>query len=116
MTQLHPIMQQALAPFLGASFYHHAFKKTAFYQGENMEIETRVSGIPCIAKVTHYSRQEPHRGSAQSCDSDWDYTGFTECEFDILDRSGKPAAWLERKVTDDDRQRIEQEITKHLEN
>ncbi len=105
MNNLHPIMQQALAPFVGA----------AFHQGENMEIETRVSGIPCIAKVTHFFRQAPHRGSAHTCDSDMDYYGYTECEFEILDRRGRPAAWLERKVTDDDRQRIEQEITEQLE-
>lgn len=102
MTHLHPIMQQALSPFFGA----------AFHQGEKMEIETRVSGIPCIAKVTHYTSV---RGNPRA-DSDWDYTGYTECEFEILDRRGKPAAWLERKVTDDDRQRIEQEITEQLEN
>ena len=106
MNNLHPIMQQALAPFAGA----------AFHQGEpQMEIETRVSGIPCIAKVTHFFRQAPHRGSAHTCDSDMDYYGYTECEFEILDRRGKPAAWLGRKVTDDDRQRIEQEITEQLE-
>lgn len=106
MSQLHPIMQQALAPFLGASFH----------TGENMKIQTRVAGIPCIAKVTHYFCQAPHQGSAHTCDSDMDYHGYTECEFDILDRRGRPALWLERKATDDDRQRIEQEITKQLEN
>lgn len=106
MSNLHPIMQQALAPFVGA----------AFHKGDSrMEIETRVAGIPCIARVTHYFRQAPHRGSAHTCDSDLDYYGYTECEFDILDRRGRPAPWLERKATDKDRQRIEQEITEQLE-
>ena len=102
MSNLHPIMQQALAPFLGATFH----------QGEDMEIETRVAGIPCIARVTHYFRQAPLGPMA---DSDWDCYGYTNCEFDILDRRGRPAPWLERKATDDDRQRIEQEITDQLE-
>ena len=53
-----------------------------------MEIETRVSGIPCIAKVTHFFRQAPHRGSAHTCDSDLDYYGYTECEFDIMYTEG----------------------------
>lgn len=106
MSNLHPIMQQALAPFVGA----------AFHTGDSrMEIETRVAGIPCIARVTHYFRQAPHRGGAHTCDSDLDYYGYTECEFDILDRRGRPAPWLERKATDEDRQRIEQEITEQLE-
>ena len=80
-----------------------------------MKIETRVAGIPCIAEVTHYFRQPPHRGSAHTCDSDQDYYGYTECEFDILDRRGRPAPWLERKATDADRESIEQEITEHIE-
>lgn len=105
MTHIHPIMQQALAPFLGASFH----------TGKNMEIKTSVAGIPCIARVTHYFRQAPHRGGAHTCDSDLDYYGYTECEFDILDRRGRPAPWLERKATDADCERIEQEITKQLE-
>jgi hypothetical protein len=28
----------------------------------------------------------------------------------VLDRNGRPAAWLERKLTDADRSRIDQEI------
>ena len=115
MSNLHPIMQQALAPFLGASFHQAPSRKTAFHQRKNMEIETRVSGIPCIARVTHFFRQAPHRGGAHTAASDMDYYGFTECEFEILDRRGKLAAWLERKITDEDRQRIEQEITEYLE-
>lgn len=80
-----------------------------------MDIETRVSGIPCLARVTHYHRQPPHRGSAHTCDSDWDYYGYTECKFQILDRRGRPAPWLERKLSDQDTARIEQEITKEIE-
>ena len=65
-----------------------------------MEIETRVAGIPCIARVTHYFRQAPHRGGAHTCDSDLDYYGYTECEFDILDRRGRPPpGWSARQPT-----------------
>lgn len=80
-----------------------------------MQIKTRVAGIPCLVHVTHYFRQAPHRGSAQTCDSDWDYRGYTDCEWSVLDQRGRPAPWLERKATDADRQRIEQEITEQLE-
>lgn len=77
-----------------------------------MQIETRVAGIPCIARVTHYFCQPPMGPSA---DSDLDCRGYTECEFDILDRRGRPAPWLERKASDEDRERIEQEIIDQLE-
>jgi hypothetical protein len=80
-----------------------------------MEIKTQVCGIPCIAKVTHYYQQDAHRGSADSCESDLDYYGYIDCEFDILDRRGRPAAWLERKLSDKDRERIEQEISAQME-
>lgn len=78
------------------------------------EIQTRVAGIPCIAKVTHFYRQAPWRGSAHTCDSDLDYYGYTECEFEILDRRGRPAPWLERKATDADRERITEAIETQL--
>ena len=78
------------------------------------EIETRVAGIPCIARVTHFFQQAPHRGSPHTCDSDLDYYGYAECEFDILDRRGRPAPWLERKATDQDRERITEEIINQL--
>jgi hypothetical protein len=43
-----------------------------------------------------------------------DWYGYTECEFDILDRRGRPAPWLERKATDADRERITEEIENQL--
>jgi hypothetical protein len=78
------------------------------------EISTRVAGIPCIARVTHFYRQRPWRGCASTCPSDMDWYGYTECEFDILDRRGRPAPWLERKATDADRERITEEIENQL--
>lgn len=81
-----------------------------------MDVQTRVAGIPCIARVTHFYRQSPWRGGAQSCPSDMDWYGFTECEFQILDRRGRPAPWLERKLTDDEVARIEEEITESMTN
>lgn len=71
-----------------------------------MEVEVRIQGIPAIAKVTYYNKVKPWRGSAQTCDSDWDYYGYTEIEFDVLDRKGYPAAWLERKMSREDEDAI----------
>lgn len=76
------------------------------------EIESRVAGIPCLIGVSHF---DCVRGSySYNAASDWDYYGYSESEWDVLDRRGRPAAWLERKLTDDDRQRIEQEIAEAM--
>lgn len=79
-------------------------------------IESTVQGIPCLIDVTHFKVVPPHRGSAWSCDSDLDYYGYEELEYVICDRRGRPAAWLERKVTDTDRDNIRQDIEKHYSN
>lgn len=76
------------------------------------EIETRVAGIPCIVGVTHF---ESVGGSYNyNAASDWDYHGYTECEFDVLDRRGRKAPWLERKLNDKIIREIEQEIAEQL--
>lgn len=72
-----------------------------------MTFASRIAGIPCLIEVTHYHREEP-RGYWAS--NDVDARGYTECEFNVLDQRGRPAAWLERKVTDADRTRIVKEL------
>lgn len=77
------------------------------------EIESRVAGIPCIIGVTEY---ECVKGShSYHAASDWDYHGYTECGFEVCDRRGRPAPWLERKLTDKDSSRIESEIAEYFE-
>jgi len=72
------------------------------------EIESTVAGIPCLIGVTEFSSV---RGSySYNAPSDMDYYGYSESAWDVLDRRGRPAAWLERKLTDADRSRIEREI------
>jgi hypothetical protein len=71
--------------------------------------DTRIAGIPCQIGVTYFHYQPPWRGSAQTCDSDWDYYGYTELEYDVLDRRGRPAAWLEKKIDDEIRTEIQLE-------
>lgn len=73
----------------------------------NHEFTTRVSGIPCICRVNHYARAMPGRfsGPPEDC-----YPSEpSEFEFTILDSRGRPAAWLEKKLTDIDRERLEEE-------
>jgi hypothetical protein len=76
------------------------------------EIESRVAGIPCIIGVTYF---ESVRGSfSYHAASDMDYHGYIESEWVVCDRRGRPAPWLERKLTDKDTSRIESEIAEQL--
>jgi len=70
-------------------------------------IGARIAGIPCQIKPTHVFVQKP---LGPNCDSDWDCYGFSEVEFDVYDRKGYPATWLERKMTDKDEARIKAQI------
>ena len=76
------------------------------------EIESRVAGIPCLIGVTHYHSV---RGSySYKAPSDLDYHGYTQSEWDVLDRRGRKAPWLERKMSDKDCTRIEAEISEYF--
>jgi hypothetical protein len=72
------------------------------------EIKSTVAGIPCIIGVTEYDSVV---GSySYHAASDLDYYGYTECDWEVLDRKGYPAGWLERKMTSSDSERINNEI------
>jgi hypothetical protein len=74
------------------------------------EIETTVAGIPCIIGVTEYSSVA---GDSRA-DSDWDYYGYTECDWQVLDRRGRPAPWLAKKLTSKIELAIEAQINGHF--
>lgn len=67
-------------------------------------METRIAGIPCRVELTHCFVQKP---LGPRCDSDLDCYGYADVEFDVLDRNGRPAPWLERKMSDSERSEIE---------
>jgi hypothetical protein len=46
--------------------------------------------------------------------SDWDYHGYSESEWEVCDRRGRPAPWLAKKLTDEDEAEIEKEIEKYF--
>jgi hypothetical protein len=72
------------------------------------QIATRAAGIPCLIGVTTFRRVRGHRSF--NAPSDLDYYGYVEVEWEVLDRKGRPAPWLDRKLTDRDRADIESEI------
>jgi hypothetical protein len=73
-----------------------------------MIFHTRVGGIPCQCLVYSYYPAVPMRITG---------TGFGDAdppedevfEFRLLDRKGYPADWLERKLTNNDADRIKKE-------
>ena len=67
-------------------------------------METRIAGIPCRVEMTHCFVQRP---LGRNCDSDLDCYGYSEVEFDVLDRNGRPAPWLEKKLSENERSEIE---------
>jgi hypothetical protein len=71
-------------------------------------LESYVAGIPCLIEVDTCNVV---KGSFdRGCDSDMDYYGYSEIEFSVYDRKGYAAKWLEKKMTDADKNRIENEI------
>lgn len=78
-----------------------------------MDIEVRVCGIPAIARVTFYRPGSPGclSGPPDRC-----YPPEPEeLEYELLDRRGRPAPWLERKLTNEARARLERELIQYLE-
>lgn len=76
-------------------------------------LEARIAGIPCLLEVTHYLPRIPGRysGPPESCYPD----EGAEVEFVVLDRRGRPAPWLERKLTASARDTLESQVIAHLE-
>lgn len=56
-------------------------------------IQTRLAGIPCQIAVTNFKRV---KGSySYNAPSDLDYYGYVDYDYEVMDRRGRPAAWLE---------------------
>jgi hypothetical protein len=80
-----------------------------------VQLESTVAGIPCVIKVDGIDYQPPFRGSPWQCDSDVDYYGGWEFNWVVCDQRGRPAPWLERKLTSAEEDRINQLIIRSLE-
>lgn len=70
--------------------------------------------LPFIARVLDYNVVKPWPGSCYTAPSDMDYYGYTECEYEVLDRRGRPASWLERKLTARHDDYIRENIDEHM--
>ena len=72
--------------------------------------DSRAAGIPCQIRVDEYTVVPPWRGSASTCPSSDDFYGYEEIIYTVLDRRGREAMWLERKITADMDEQILEEI------
>lgn len=71
------------------------------------QFETSIDGIPCICEVTDY-----YPGTSYSSTS-LEPSDDTEFSFTINDRKGYPAKWLEKKLTEQDNDRLFTEFLDH---
>lgn len=69
--------------------------------------DSRICGIPCQIKPTTYHREVAARTWGRS--DDWHPGEPEEFEFEVYDRKGYRAKWLEAKLTDRDYDRILEE-------
>lgn len=74
---------------------------------EQADFTTTVRGIPCGVVV---DRCLVVKGQGMRAASDFDCTGFAEIEWRLLDKKGYPARWLQKKMTDSDKEKLEIEI------
>jgi hypothetical protein len=71
-------------------------------------MKTTISGIPCEIEVISidWGEQAVIHGPADN----WYPGSAPDAEYRVLDRNGRPAPWLERKMTEKDHERILEEI------
>ena len=69
-------------------------------------IETRICGIPCLIRVTRFDYQKPN----PKADNPMDFNGGYDIEYEVCDRNGREAPWLEQKMSAAEEDKIMQEI------
>lgn len=77
------------------------------------EFEARACGIPCIVAVLCWEPYVPAKisGPPEDC-----YPEEGGCgEWELRDRRGRSAPWLERKLDDEERQRIDELVFERME-
>lgn len=76
------------------------------------EFDHRIAGIPCRVGVTACSHK-PGTYSSRA-ETPEEYYGETEMDWSILDRRGRYAPWLERKMTQKESDAIESIIMRRM--
>lgn len=76
------------------------------------EVEHRICGIPCLIGVIDYTHREGSFNPRE--DSDWDFYGYTDSEWEVLDRKGRKAPWLAKKLSDAEEEMVEEAIIEYF--
>ena len=76
------------------------------------EVEHRICGIPCLIGVIEYNHRKGSFNPQE--DSDWDFYGYTESEWEVLDRRGRKAPWLAKKLNDEQEELVEEAIIEYF--
>ena len=74
-----------------------------------MIFNTTVQGIPCQCQVTMIGKNIPMKRYGSGA-GDVHPPEHQEMEIALLDRQGKPADWLEKKLTVSERDRLKKEF------
>ena len=71
-------------------------------------MKTTIAGIPCEIEVLYidWGEEAVLNGPADY----WHPGSPPDAEYRVLDRRGRPAPWLEEKITDEEHERILAEI------
>ncbi len=75
-------------------------------------MHTRIANIPCKVEITCYYKYRA--ATLWGRPDGWAPSEPEEISFQVLDRRGRVAPWLEEKLTEDDRRRIEEEVHDYL--
>lgn len=71
-------------------------------------LPVKICGMPALVRVEHFLDV---KGSfSRDAPSDMDYHGYVEVEFTVCDHRGRPAPWLERKLSKDAYADLESEV------
>lgn len=78
-------------------------------------MEARVCGIPCQVEILSARYHRPQSLNPYNCDSDKDYYGYWgEIDYQLYDRRGYRAKWLENKMSSKDHDELIEFITENL--
>lgn len=79
-----------------------------------MNFPTQVSGIPCLCQVLSYSPERPMIITGSGF-GDAEPPEPEDFDFELLDLNGRPARWLEKKLTEEDYYRLLKEYKSQCE-
>ena len=75
---------------------------------KNQILDIKIDGIPCKARILTY---HVVKGDPTTWASDLDFYGYTELKYEILDRKGYRAHWLDRII---EKKNLENEIRNQI--